>query len=218
MTVDPGRARSTGRGLDEVRRQRRYPRLDLARPTRHLPGSARRRGRRRMVTASASTSAHAVTPALLSAHYRLGQHRAAGESRVAVYPPDDPGGFGPALQVVTDRRRNADGFGHRAAAPARRGLHGDHEPGLPRAPRRRRRTARRRPARRPTTAGSTRPGSTFSLSPSVDRKALHEARTAAAGVLADARQVAADSTAMIGHPQRPGRRRRNRRERSLPGR
>ena len=43
-----------------------------------------------------------MTPALLSAHYRLGSHRPAGESRVAVYPPDDPGGFGPALQVVTD--------------------------------------------------------------------------------------------------------------------
>ncbi|MEZ0350372.1 NAD-glutamate dehydrogenase [Mycobacterium sp. pR1184] len=43
-----------------------------------------------------------LTPALLSAHYRLGQHRPPGESCVAVYPPDDPAGFGPALQVVTD--------------------------------------------------------------------------------------------------------------------
>ena len=43
-----------------------------------------------------------VTPAMLSAHYRLGEHRPAGESRVAVYPADDPAGFGPALQVVTD--------------------------------------------------------------------------------------------------------------------
>ncbi len=43
-----------------------------------------------------------VTPAMLSAHYRLGQSRPAGESRVAVYPADDPAGFGPALQVVTD--------------------------------------------------------------------------------------------------------------------
>ena len=25
-----------------------------------------------------------------------------GRGRVAAYPPDDPGGFGPALQVVTD--------------------------------------------------------------------------------------------------------------------
>jgi len=43
-----------------------------------------------------------VTPAMLSAHYRLGRHRPAGESRVAVYPADDPAGFGPALQVVAD--------------------------------------------------------------------------------------------------------------------
>jgi len=43
-----------------------------------------------------------VTPAMLSAHYRLGQHRPAGESRVGVYPAGDPAGFGPALQVVTD--------------------------------------------------------------------------------------------------------------------
>lgn len=43
-----------------------------------------------------------VTPAMLSAHYRLGEHRPDGESRVAVYLPDDPAGFGPALQVVTD--------------------------------------------------------------------------------------------------------------------
>jgi glutamate dehydrogenase len=43
-----------------------------------------------------------VTPAMLSAHYRLGEHRPDGESRVAVYPPDDPAGLGPALQVVTD--------------------------------------------------------------------------------------------------------------------
>src|SRR5689334_19759960 len=43
-----------------------------------------------------------VTPAMLSAHYRLGLHRPDGESRVAVYSAEDPAGFGPALQVVTD--------------------------------------------------------------------------------------------------------------------
>src|SRR2546429_5341845 len=53
-------------------------------------------------TAAASTPAASVTPALLQSHYRLGSHRPAGESRVAVYLPDDSGGFGPALQVVTD--------------------------------------------------------------------------------------------------------------------
>ncbi|MBY0440823.1 MAG: NAD-glutamate dehydrogenase, partial [Mycobacteriaceae bacterium] len=43
-----------------------------------------------------------VVPAMVKAHYRLAGHRAAGESCVAVYPADDPTGFGPALQVVTD--------------------------------------------------------------------------------------------------------------------
>ena len=53
-------------------------------------------------SAPESLPAPAVTPALLSAHYRLGSHRPTGESRVAVYPHDDPSGFGPALQVITD--------------------------------------------------------------------------------------------------------------------
>jgi glutamate dehydrogenase len=43
-----------------------------------------------------------VTPAVLAAHYRLGRHRPRGDSCVAVYHADDPAGFGPALQVVTD--------------------------------------------------------------------------------------------------------------------
>ncbi|MBW0015959.1 MAG: NAD-glutamate dehydrogenase [Mycobacterium sp.] len=43
-----------------------------------------------------------VTAPMLAAHYRLGQHRAAGDSCVCVYPADEAGGFGPALQVVTD--------------------------------------------------------------------------------------------------------------------
>ena len=33
---------------------------------------------------------------------RLGRHRPVGETRVAVYAADAPGGFGPALQIVTD--------------------------------------------------------------------------------------------------------------------
>ncbi len=43
-----------------------------------------------------------VTPAMLSAHYRLAQCRSAGDSCVCVYPADDSAGFGPALQVVAD--------------------------------------------------------------------------------------------------------------------
>ncbi|MCF6389578.1 NAD-glutamate dehydrogenase [Mycobacterium sp. MBM] len=43
-----------------------------------------------------------VTPQLLAAHTAVGHRRAPGETQVAVYPADDPGGFGPAIQVVTD--------------------------------------------------------------------------------------------------------------------
>jgi glutamate dehydrogenase len=53
-------------------------------------------------TSAAPEPASLVTPAMLGAHYRLGEFRLAGESCVGVHPADDPGGFGPALQVVTD--------------------------------------------------------------------------------------------------------------------
>ncbi|MFV0493896.1 NAD-glutamate dehydrogenase [Mycobacterium sp.] len=43
-----------------------------------------------------------VTPAMVAAHCRLGEHLPPGESRVEVYEADDPAGFGPALQVVTE--------------------------------------------------------------------------------------------------------------------
>ena len=43
-----------------------------------------------------------VNPAMLRAHYRLGECRPESQSCVCVHPVDDPDGFGPALQVVTD--------------------------------------------------------------------------------------------------------------------
>ena len=55
------------------------------------------------VTAPILRGGTALAPReLLQAHLRLGRRRAAGETLVAVYPADDPGGFGPAIQVVTD--------------------------------------------------------------------------------------------------------------------
>lgn len=42
-----------------------------------------------------------VTPAMLRAHYRLGECRPESGSCVCVHPADDPEGFGPSLQVVT---------------------------------------------------------------------------------------------------------------------
>src|SRR5690348_6894753 len=43
-----------------------------------------------------------MSPSLLSAHYRLGRRRHPGETLVEIYPANDPGGFGPAIQIVTD--------------------------------------------------------------------------------------------------------------------
>ena len=48
------------------------------------------------------TSRQMMGPGLVTAHHRLGRHRPVGDTRVAVYGADDPGGFGPALQIVTD--------------------------------------------------------------------------------------------------------------------
>lgn len=49
-----------------------------------------------------ATARQVVSPNLITAHHRLGAFRPFGDSRVAVYPADDPAGFGPALQIVTD--------------------------------------------------------------------------------------------------------------------
>jgi glutamate dehydrogenase len=147
-------------------------------------------------SAPESLSAPAVTPALLSAHYRLGSHRPTGESRVAVYPLDDPSGFGPALQVVTD-----DGamlmdsitvLLHRLGVAylaimnpvfhVRRDGAGDLL------------------AVGPKDSGDDGIDETWihvQLVPSVDRSALDEAERLLPGVLADLRRVAADSAAMI---------------------
>ena len=147
-------------------------------------------------SAPESLTAPAVTPALLSAHYRLGSHRPAGESRVAVYPHDDPSGFGPALQVVTDDGAmlmdSVTVLLHRLGVAylaimnpvfhVRRDGDGDLL------------------AVGPTDSGGDGIDETWihvQLVPSVDRTALHEAERLLPGVLADLRRVAADSTAMI---------------------
>ncbi len=147
-------------------------------------------------TAAESIPAPSVTPALLQSHYRLGSHRPAGESRVAVYPPDDPSGLGPALQVVTDDGAmlmdSVTVLLHRLGVAyaaimnpvfqVRRNDSGDLL------------------AVGPRESGSDAIDETWihvQLSPSVDRNALHEAERLLPGVLADLRTVAADATAMI---------------------
>ena len=147
-------------------------------------------------TQSVAEPVPTVTPALLKSHYRLGSHRPAGESRVAVYPPDDPGGFGPALQVVTDDGAmlmdSVTVLLHRLGVSyaaimnpvfhVRRDDTGDLLAVGPKA------------------SGGDGIDETWlhvQLSPSVDRNALHEAERLLPGVLADLRTVAADATAMI---------------------
>jgi len=141
-------------------------------------------------------AAPVLTPALLDAQYRLGLHRRPGESKVAVYSPEDPNGFGPALHVVTDDgamlmdsvtvllhrlgvaysaimnpvfqvSRDSDGD-LLAVAPKDSGGDGIDEAWIH-----------------------------VQLAPGVDPDALHEAERLLPGVLADLRRVAADATAML---------------------
>jgi glutamate dehydrogenase len=147
-------------------------------------------------SAAESIATPSVTPALLQSHYRLGSHRPAGQSRVAVYPPDDSSGFGPALQVVTDDGAmlmdsvtvllHRLGVGYASIMnpvfQVRRDDAGDLL------------------VVGPKTSGSDGVDETWihiQLSPSVNRNALHEAERLLPGVLADLRTVAADATAMI---------------------
>src|ERR1700742_659809 len=147
-------------------------------------------------SAQESLSAPAVTPALLSAHYRLGSHRPTGESRVAVYPHDDPGGFGPALQVVTDDGAmlmdSVTVLLHRLAVAYLAIMNPVFHV--------RRDGAGELLAVGPKDSGGDGIDETWihvQLVPSVDRNALHEAERLLPGVLSDLRRVAADSTAMI---------------------
>ena len=147
-------------------------------------------------SAAESIPTPAVTPALLTSHYRLGSHRPAGESRVAVHPPDDSGGFGPALQVVTDDGAmlmdsvtvllHRLGVAYAAIMNPVFHVHRDSTGDLL--------------AVGPKESGGDGIDETWihvRLSPSVDRNALHEAERLLPGVLADLRRVAADATAMI---------------------
>jgi glutamate dehydrogenase len=150
------------------------------------------------LSADGRTAEAAVTPALLAAHYRLGLHRTAGESRVATYPPDDPAGFGPALQVVTDNGAmlmdSVTVLLHRLGVAytaimnpvfqVRRTPGGDLQSVEPKA------------AEGSASGGVEETWVHVQLSPSVEHETLQEAERLLPGVLADVRQVAADSAAM----------------------
>jgi len=144
------------------------------------------------------TGTDGVLNALVAAQYELGRRRLPGETKVGVHAEDAPGGFGPALQIVTD---DADMLMdsvtvllHRLGvayvsimnprfevtrgpagelidiAPVADGTHGD--------------------------ADIAEMWIHVQLSPIVDRRALTEAERLLPNVLADGRQVMLDAAAM----------------------
>ena len=141
-----------------------------------------------------------MSPNLLSAHYNLGRRRQVGETLVAVYPSDDPGGFGPAIQIVTDHATllmdsvtvllHRLGVAYKAIMNpilrVRRGSTGELLD------------------IQPSSEADNSPQAVdeawihIQLSSSVDPRAVAEARRLLPGVLADARQVALDSRALSG--------------------
>ena len=142
--------------------------------------------------------AAAVLTALLAAHYGLALHRPVGETRVAVYAAETPGGFGPALQIVTDHGEmlmdSVTVLLHRLGVAYVSIMN-------PRF------TVRRGPAGEllditPVTDNGEAPDDItetwihVQLSPSVDRHALAEAERLLPDVLADNLQVALDSATM----------------------
>ncbi|MGV0835095.1 NAD-glutamate dehydrogenase [Mycolicibacterium thermoresistibile] len=140
-----------------------------------------------------------LTIELVDAHQRLARRRAPGESRVAVYPADDPAGFGPALQIVTDHTAllmdSVTVLLHRLGVAyssimnpvfgVRRGPDGDLI-GLP------------------AVSGDSADDAVaeawihVQLSRSADRRAVAEAAELLPGVLADSGRVARDYTALAG--------------------
>jgi glutamate dehydrogenase len=138
-----------------------------------------------------------VTPAVLGAHYRLGQHRPPGESCVAVYPTDDPAGFGPALQVVTDHggmlMDSITVLMHRLGVDYTALMTPVFE-------------VRRSPTGELLSVEPKAPGTPqyvgeawihMQLSPSVDSKTLAEIEQLLPKVLIDVQQVASDAAALI---------------------
>ena len=134
---------------------------------------------------------------MLGAHYRLGECRAAGESCVGVYPADDPAGFGPALQVVTDHggmlMDSVTVLLHRLGV----GYDAIMTPVF---------EVRRSPTGELLSVEPKADGTSpyvgeawiyVQLSPSVDRKTLAEVERLLPKVLADVQRVAADAAALI---------------------
>ena len=143
------------------------------------------------------TAGRMMSPALVDAHLRLGRQRTFGDTRVAVYGEDDPAGFGPALQIVTDNASmlmdsvtvllHRLGVAYKAIMNpvfrTRRGPSGELlaiEPA----------------SDAPFGDGIDETWIHVQLAESVDPKAVAEVKRLLPSVLADARQVALDSRSM----------------------
>ncbi|WP_176561183.1 NAD-glutamate dehydrogenase [Mycobacterium neglectum] len=144
------------------------------------------------------TSRQMMGPGLVTAHHRLGRLRAVGETRVAVYGADDPAGFGPAMQIVTDYTPmvmdSVTVLLHRYGVSYSAIMNPVFR-------------VRRSPSgelldmRPPADVGASREGVDecwihIQLAQATDSKGLAEVAQQLPGVLADARQVAIDSTGM----------------------
>ena len=143
-----------------------------------------------------AAAAALVPPDLIAAQEHLALSRQVGQTLVAVYPGDNPGGFGPALQIVTDQATmlldSVTVLLHRLGVAyvalmnpvfrVRRGPGGE--------------LLDARPATDADADGIEESWIHVQLSPSVNRKALAEAERMLPMVVADARQVALDSAAL----------------------
>ncbi len=141
-----------------------------------------------------------MSSSLLSAHYRLGRRRKDAETLIEVYPSDDPGGFGPAIQIVTDYATllmdSVTVLLHRLGVAYKAIMN-------PILRVRRSPTGELLDIQPASEADSSRETVDeawihVQLSSSVDPKAVAEAKRVLPGVLADARQVALDSRALTG--------------------
>ncbi len=135
--------------------------------------------------------------AMVEAQYRLGRQRSAGATLVAVYGADAPGGFGPALQIITDNAAmlmdsvtvllHRVGVAYKAIMNpvfrVRRGAGGELLDIVP-------------SSEATFGDGVDETWVDVQLSSAVDRRALAEAERLLPRVLADARQVALDSQSM----------------------
>ncbi len=147
-----------------------------------------------------SAAGKLMSPNLLAAHYRLGRRRQAGETLVEVYPSDDPGGFGPAIQIVTDHATllmdSVTVLLHRLGVAYKAIMN-------PILRVRRDQSGELRDIQPAAEADKSRDAVDeawihVQLSKSVDPRAVEEVRRLLPTVMADARQVALDSRALTG--------------------